>query len=129
MANLGVEVLAVISFMLVLDRFTTNIYILLAATVGPFVGQNASAGRYSRVRLGMTAVYLFAAVVSIVLWTIALVGGQSISRFFAAGALDEHIAGAALTTYPLFIVASALTLICNSALNACKKGMTACPCR
>jgi putative MATE family efflux protein len=104
----------------IIDRLVPvafGVLFALSGAVGPILGQNWGAGRYDRMRRGLTDSAIFAITVVVLAWlALVLLRGQIVALFGATGLTAELVAFFCLLAGPMWIFVG-LLFVANAAFN------------
>jgi putative MATE family efflux protein len=111
---------AAIAALAIMDRLVPvafGVLFALSGAVGPILGQNWGAGRFDRMRRGLTDSAVFAIGCVIVAWAaLVLLRGQIVSAFGATGLTAELVEFFCLIAGPMWIFVG-LLFVANAAFN------------
>ncbi|WP_236841782.1 MATE family efflux transporter [Bosea sp. PAMC 26642] len=117
MARFGDAAIAALAIMDRLVPVAFGVLFALSGAVGPILGQNWGAGRFDRMRRGLTDSAIFAVSCVVVAWlALVLLRGQIVSVFGATGLTAELVAFFCLISGPMWIFVG-LLFVANAAFN------------
>jgi putative MATE family efflux protein len=117
MARFGDAAIAALAIMDRLVPVAFGVLFALSGSVGPILGQNWGAGRFDRMRRGLTDSALFAIGCVLVAWaTLLLLRGPIIAAFGATGLTAELVSFFCLISGPMWVFVG-LLFVANAAFN------------
>jgi putative MATE family efflux protein len=116
-ARYGDAAMAAIAIVDRLVPVAFGVLFALSGAVGPILGQNWGAGRFDRMRRGLTDAAIFAVACVVVAWlALVLLRGQIVSAFGATGLTAELVTFFCLIAGPMWIFVG-LLFVANAAFN------------
>ncbi len=117
MARFGDAAIAALAIMDRLVPVAFGVLFALSGSVGPILGQNWGAGRFDRMRRGLTDSALFAIGCVLVAWAaLLLLRGPIVTAFGATGLTAELVAFFCLISGPMWVFVG-LLFVANAAFN------------
>lgn len=117
MARFGDSAIAAIAIMDRLVPVAFGVLFALSGSIGPILGQNWGAGRFDRMRRGLTDAATFGLASVVVSWVLLLfLSGQIVSAFAATGLTAELVEFFCLIAGPMWLFVG-LLFVANAAFN------------